>query len=266
MNDTNKVRLANLEAVAEMRRAELVAARKPLNEAYKRVFAEVVAASGVSGYALSLNEKGEVYDFSTPELSGEIDGKRLHDIHCYFRNDRWDDASDEPRRLSFNTTCFGDVKVGDAVGVAYCVMVGYLASNLQSIQDALDSLPEWEAYRTAKRFFDAAYYEAEGMKRKMKEEARAEKEAAVLKRLVPEAVLAFDFERSWDDEKGEYRLVGVKTKTVEKVTPHFVFFKGDCRRYKKAYVLADILVGLSDGGWSFAEDIDMSQFPLPFKY
>lgn len=266
MNDTNKVRLANLEAVAEMRRAELVAARKPLNEAYKRVFAEVVADSGVSGYALSLDEEGNVYDFNTPELSGEIDGKRLHDIHCYFRNDRWDDTSDEPRRLSFNTTCFGDVKVGDAVGVAYCVMVGYLASNLQSIQDALDALPEWEAYRTAKRFYDAAYYEAEGLKRKMKEEAQAAKEAAVLKRLVAGAEVARMYDGHYDFERNVHVRTGVITKKVEKVTNKLVFFENDYRQHKKADVVAQIICGLDKGGWSFAEDVDMSQFPCPFKY
>jgi len=262
--NANEVRLANLKAVAEMRRAELYCIRKGLTSQMAKIIEDAVAASGVSGFALRKGEDGELRDIDYMTLEGEIDGERLHDIDLYFRNDSWRDAEEgNPRVLSVSTCCFGTIKAGDKGGIAYCALMGYLVTHLQEMQDALNAIPEWEAYRRAHRIYSISSNEAEAFERKLAEEAKAARLAEVEKRLVAGAVLATEKIRRYDCEKRQSIYIGVSTKVVEKVTAKLVFFKDEYRQYKKADVLELLAKGLEKGGWSFASDVDMKQFPCP---
>lgn len=264
----NEVRLANLRAVAEMRRAELRRIHTGVTRQIAKVIEDAVAASGVGGYALRKGEDGELHDTEYMTLKGEIDGERLHDIDIHFSNDPWREGEeDNPRVLSVNTCCFGNIKAGDKSGVAYCVIMGYLATHLQEIQDALNSIPDWDAYDRARRVYSISRNEAEAFERKLKQEAEAARLAEVEKRLVAGAEIATAYERKYDCDKRQSFYTGVEKKVVEKVTNKLVFFKGEFRQRKKADVLAYLVKGLDLEshlyGWSFAEDIDMTQFPRP---
>lgn len=262
----NEVRLANLQAVAEMRRAELACIHAGVTRQMAKIIEDAVAASGVSGYALRKGKDGELRDSEYMTLDGEIDGERLHDIDLYFRNDSWrDEEEGENRVLSVNTCCFGSVKAGDKSGVAYCVLMGYLVTHLQEIQDALNAIPEWEAYMRSRRIYHISQREADEFSRKLKEEAKAARFAEVEKCLVVGAVVATEKVRRYDCEKGQSLYVGIHTLEVEKVTNKLVFFRGNCHQFKKADVLELLAKGLEKGGWSFAADVDMTQFPCPVE-
>lgn len=260
----NEVRLANLKAVAEMRRAELACVHTGVTRQMAKVIEDAVAASGVGGYALRKGKDGELPDTDYMVLCGEIDGERLHDIDLSFLHETWRDMEEgNPRVLSVNTCCFGKVKAGDKSGVAYCVLMGYLVAHLQEIQDALNAIPEWEAYARARRVYSISRNEAEAFERKLREEAESARLAEIEKRLVVGAVIASEKVRRYDSEKGQYIYIGVSKKVVEKVTAKLVFFKDEYRQYKKADVLGFLSSGLEKGRWSYAEDVDMSKFPCP---
>lgn len=262
----NEVRLANLQAVAEMRRAELACIRTGVARQVAKIIEDAVAASGVSGYALRKDESGELRDMDYMTLDGKIDGERLHDIDLHFLHDTWRDMEEgSPRTLSVNTCCFGSIKAGDKSGVAYCVLMGYLATHLQEIQDALNAIPEWEAYTRSSRIYHISQREADEFSRKLKEEATAARLAEVEKRLVVGAVVATEKVRRYDCEKHQSIYTGVSTMEVERVTAKLVFFKDSYRQYKKADVLNFLATGLEKGGWSFAADVDMTKFPCPVE-
>lgn len=263
----NEIRLANLKAVADMRRAELRRIHAVVTRQIAKVVEDAVAASGVGGYALRKGEDGELHDTEYMTLKGEIDGERLHDIDLYYRDDSWcDEGGDNPRVLSVNTCCFGNIKAGDKSGVAYCVIMGYLATHLQEIQDALNAIPEWEAYDRARRIRSISRREAEEFERKLKEEAESARLAEIEKRLVVGAVVAKEKVRRYDFEKRQSVYTGISTLEVEKVTAKLVFFKDSYRQHKKADVLKCLATGLDKGGWSFASDVDMTQFPRPANH
>ena len=258
----NEVRLANLQAAAEMRRAELARNSSAVASQVMKVVEDAVAASGVSGYALRKDENGGLRDAERMTLCGKIDGERLHDIDICFRRD-WLDKEGTPRVFEVNTCCFGAVKAGDKRSVAYCVLMGYFATHLQEIQDALNAIPEWEVYDRSRRVYYISRNEAEAFERKMADEAKAARLAEVEKRLVVGAVVATEKVRRYDCEKHQSIYTGVSTMEVEKVTAKLVFFKDSYRQYKKADVLNFLAIGLEKRGWSFAADVDMSQFPCP---
>ena len=263
----NEVRLENLKAVATMRRAELARVHTDVTRQIAKVIEDAVADSGVGGYALRKGEDGELHDTEYMTLKGEIDGERLHDIDIHFSNDPWREGEeDNPRVLSVNTCCFGNIKAGDKSGVAYCVIMGYLATHLQEIQDALNSIPDWDAYDRARRVYSISRNEAEAFERKLKQEAEAARLAEVEKRLVAGAEVAYVYETKWDAEKDMRVITGVRTKVVEKVTAKLVFFKDEYRQYKKAEVLNWLAKGLDERGMSFTADIDMTQFPRPANH
>jgi hypothetical protein len=258
---TNEIRLANLKSVAEMRRAELRRIHTGVTRQIAKVVEDAVAASGVGGYALRKGEDGELHDTEYMTLKGEIDGERLHDIDMHFSNDPWREGEDNnPRVLSVNTCCFGNIKAGDKSGVAYCVIMGYLATHLQEIQDALNSIPEWEAYDRARRVYSISRNEAEAFERKLAEEAKTARRAEIEKRLVVGAEIAYAHDVQWSKDEGRI-FTGVRTKVIEKVTAKLLFFKGDNRQYKKEEALGLLSKGVNRCGWSFAADVDITQFP-----
>ena len=262
----NEVRLANLQAVAEMRRAELACIRTGVARQMAKIIEDAVAASGVSGYALRKDESGELRDIDYMTLEGKIDGERLHDIDLRFLYDTWSDEEEGKNRvLSVDTCCFGSIKAGDKSGVAYCVLMGYLATHLQEIQDALNAIPELEAFTRSSRIYRISQREADEFSRKLKEESTAARLAKLEERLVVGAVVATEKVRRYDCEKHQSFYTGVRTMEVDRVTEKLVFFKGSCRQYKKADVLKFLATGLEKRGWSFAADVDMTQFRCPIE-
>lgn len=265
----NEVRLANLEAAAEMRRADLIAAKTPLAEGIKKVIEDAIAASGANGYAVATDEEGKLHDLEYINIEGALDGERLHDIDCRLRREYGEPLA-EPLHFSFNTCCFGDIGVGDKVGIAYAILLAHLATHVEEIEDALNALPYWDEYNRACEVYSISRREAEEFKRKMKEDEKNAALAKVEKRLVVGAEIATAYERRYDCDKHQSFYTGVEKKVVEKVTNKLVFFKGEFRQRKKADVLAYLVKGLDLEshlyGWSFAEDIDMSQFPRPANH
>lgn len=253
----NEVRLANLKAVAEMRRDEFCCIHARLIKQMATIIEDAVAASGVSGYALQKDNVGELYDIDYMRLGGEIDGKRLHSVDLYFRHESWNDTEEgKPRILSLNPCCFGTFNAGNKCGVAYFVLMGYLAAHLQEIQDALNAIPEWEAYTRARRVYTVSRGEVEESERKLAEEAKTARRAEIEKRLVVGAEVVVGYESKWDYEKGDITK-GVRVLTVEKVTNKLIFFKDD-RQYKKDYVLLSLARGIDNGGFSYLADIDLT--------
>lgn len=258
----NEVRLANLQAVAEMRRAELACIRTGVARQMAKIIEDAVAASGVSGYALQKDNDGEIYDIDYMRLGGEIDGKRLHSVDLYFRHESWNDTEEgKSRILSLNPCCFGTFNAGNKCGVAYFVLTGYLAAHLQEIQDALNAIPEWETYARARRVYTVSRGEVEEFERKLAEEAKAARRAEIEKRLVVGAEVVVGHERKWDCEKGDI-IKGVRVLTVEKVTNKLVFFKDEYRQYKKDYVLRSLARGIDNGGFSYLADIDLTNIAI----
>ena len=258
----NEIRLANLQAAAEMRRAELDCIRAGVTRQMAKIIEDAVVASGVSGYTLRKGKDGGFRDAEYMTLEGKIDGERLHDIEIYFRRD-WGAGDGESRIFSVSTCCFGSVNVGNKVGIAYCALVGYLATHLQEIQDALNAIPEWEAYQRSCRIYSVSRHEADDFSRKLKEEAKAARLAKIEKRLIVGAVIAIDRIRRYDCEKQQPVYTGIRTLEIEKITPKLVFFKDNRHQYKKAEVLTFLARGLEQDGWSFAADVDTAQFPYP---
>lgn len=261
----NEVRLANLQAAAEMRRAELARNSSAVASQVMKVVENAIAASGVNGYALRKDENGGLRDAERMTLCGKIDGERLHDIDICFRRGWGAEDENEPRAFSVSTCCFGSVTTDNKVGIAYCVLVGYLAAHLQEIQDALNAIPEWEVYDRSRRVYYISRNEAEAFERKMADEAKAARLAEVEKRLVVGAVVATEKIRRYDIKKHQSFYIGVKTMVIEKVTAKLVFFKSEYRQYKKADVLELLAKGLEKGGWSFEANVDMSKFPCPVE-
>ena len=196
MNSINKneVRLANLEAAAEMRRAELMAIRQPLSLAIAKVINDAIAASGSTKYALRLDEGGIIRDFEYMTIDGKGGDDRLVSIDLYYRHDTWEDRRNgKPRVLSFSTCGFGTVKAGDTRGVAYCLLLGYLAAHLKEMEDAINAIPEWAAYERALEIYNVSRDEAGDFAARLKEEARAAALAKAEERLVVGAEVAFYF-------------------------------------------------------------------------
>ncbi len=260
----NEVRLANLKASADKRRAEFCDIRAEVTRQIAKIIEDAVAASGVSGYTLRKGENGELRDTEYMTLDGEIDGERLHDIDLYYRNDSWRDEDGGERVFSVNTCCFGRVKAGDKSGVAYYLLMGYLVTHLQEIQDALNAIPDWEAYNRSRRIYHISRNDAEAFERKMDAEAKMAKEAAVLERLMEGAEIAVHYTTDFDLVRGVHVLTGIKIMTVEKVTNKLVFFKDRRGQNKKADVVANLVRGIDNCGWSFAADVDMA-FPRDCK-
>jgi hypothetical protein len=262
---TNDIRLENLKAAAEMRRAELMAIRQPLSLAIAKVINDAIAASGSTKYALR-SDGCIIRDFEYMAIDGKDGDDRLVSIDLYYRHDTWEDRRNgKPRVLAFNTCGFGTVKAGDTKGVAYCLLVGYLAAHLQEIQDALNAIPDWEAYERARRFYDVSSRELMEFERKLADEAKTARHAEIEKRLVVGAVVATQKVRKYDFDKRQSFYTGVSTMEVERVTAKLVFFKDAYRQYKKADVLNFLATGLEKRGWSFAADVDMTQFPCPVE-
>jgi hypothetical protein len=256
---TNDIRLENLKAAAEMRRAELMAIRQPLSLAIAKVINDAIAASGSTKYALR-SDGCIIRDFEYMAIDGKDGDDRLVSIDLYYRHDTWEDRRNgKPRVLAFNTCGFGTVKAGDTKGVAYCLLVGYLAAHLQEIQDALNAIPDWEAYERARRFYDVSSRELMEFERKLADEAKTARRAEIEKRLVVGAWIAYAHETEWKEDGRVF--TGVRTKVIEKVTAKLLFFKGDNRQYKKEEVLGLLSKGVNRCGWSFAADVDMTQFP-----
>lgn len=265
MNSINKneVRLANLEAAAEMRRAELMAIRQPLSLAIAKVINDAIAASGSTKYALRLDDGGFLRDFECMTIDGKDDGDRLVSIDLYYRHDTWEDRRNgKPRILAFSTCGFGTVKAGDTKGVAYCLLLGYLAAHLKEMEDAINAIPEWAAYERALEIYNVSRDEAGDFAALLKEEAHAAALAKVEERLVVGAEVAFSYDVMYDFDRHVDVVKGVHTRKVEKVTNKLVFFENEYKQYKKADVLADLVRGLDNHGWSFAADVDMSRFPF----
>ena len=256
----NEVRLANLEAACEMRRAELMEIYKPLSVAVTEVLDKAIASSGSTKYRVITDDKGILRDLEVISIDGRDDSDRLVSIDAYFRRD-WCADESKPRQFAFQTCGFGTVKAGDTKGVAYCLLVGYLAAHVQEIQDALNAIPEWADYDRALAAYRVTCREAEEFSRKMKEDAKNAAIAEVEKRLVVGAVVATQKVRKYDFDKSQSFYTGVSTMEVERVTAKLVFFKDAYRQYKKADVLNYLATGLEKGGWSFAADVDMSRFP-----
>ena len=263
MNDTDRIRLANLEAVADMRRAEMLAVFKPLAASVAKVINDAVAASGYNKYAVAVDKDGDLRDIEWINVEGEDDGERLIGIDISFRRK---DYNDSKRVFSFGTCAFGNVKAGDRRGIAYCTVIGHLAAHAQEIDDALNAIPEWKAYDSAYRIWCISRSDAEALAKQIKDEEAKEARAKVEERLVVGAEIAVTYNTKWDCEKCDSVVTGVHTMTVEKVTKKLVFFAGHFRQYKKDEVCAAIVNGIDKGGWSFASDIDMTQFPCPSKH
>lgn len=261
MNDTNKVRLANLEAVADMRRAEMLAVYKPLAASVAKVINDAIAASGYTKYAVDVDENGYIRDIEWMNLEGEDDGERLIEIHLSFRKG----YGESKRVFSFDTCAFGRVNAGDRRGIAYCTVLGYLAAHAQEIDDALNAIPEWEAFDNAYRIWRISRSDAEALAKTIEVEEMNAARAKVEERLVVGAEIAITYHTKWDDEKSKTILTGVYKMTVEKVTKKLVFFKGVYRQHKKDDVCTALARGIEKGGWSFASDVDMTQFPRPAK-
>jgi hypothetical protein len=255
---TNEIRLANLKAVYAMRRAEAEVAYRKVSCAATKIIENAVAHSAITGYALRKDENGLV-DFDIMELCGRNHrGEELVSISLYFRR-RLRENESPNRVLMLGTSCFGNVTASDEKGIAYCLLLGYLAAHLQEIQDALNAIPDWEAYERARRFYDVSSRELMEFERKLADEAKTARRAEIEKRLVVGAWIAYAHETEWKEDGRVF--TGVRTKVIEKVTAKLLFFKGDNRQYKKEEVLGLLSKGVNRCGWSFAADVDMTQFP-----
>ena len=259
----NEVRLANLEAAAEMRRAELMAIFQPLSLSVAKVLNDAIAASGSTKYAVR-TDGGNLRDTEWIEIEGVDEGDRLVGVTVHLRKaSYWDESVEgdkaSERVFSFSTCGFGDVKAGDTKGVAYCLLVGYLAAHATEIQNALNAIPEWKNYDRAVRIYHFSDGEARAFAQQMKVDAENAACAKAEERLVVGAEIAVDYEKKWDCEKCESVITGVRVKTVEKVTNKLVFFKDDYHRYNKADVCYKLVRGLEKGGYSYAADVDLSK-------
>lgn len=264
MNSINKneVRLANLEAAAEMRRAELMAIRQPLSLAIAKVINDAIAASGSTKYALRTDDSGFIRDFEYMTIDGKDDGERLVSIDLYYRHDSWEDRrAGKPRVLAFSTCGFGTVKAGDTRGMAYCLLLGYLAAHLKEMEDAINAIPEWAAYERALEVYNVSRDEAGDFAIRLKTEAHMAAIAKAEERLVVGAEVAYSYDGGYDFDRHVNVVTGVRTRKVKKVTNKLVFFENEYKQYKKVDVLADLVRGLDNHGWSFAADVDMSRFP-----
>jgi len=172
------------------------------------------------------------------QVGAKLDGKERA-FELYFK-----DYGTAERKLGINFPCFGTFMSDDKVSVAFCKLLGFFASNMESIEADLVSSEQarelYAAYTTARDELMDLRHRRDCQERDAREAARRAEIERIAAKLVPGAKLRVGW--SWDKQPAYDEIA--------RVTPKCIFRQHGygCRERKE-----DVINSILTGKWDIAE-------------
>lgn len=170
----------------------------------KSVIEKWLERSGVNGAGIM-----HVAD-SYVQVGAKLDGKERA-FELYFK-----DYGTAERKLGINFPCFGTFMSDDKASVAFCKLLSWFASNMESIEADLVSSEQarelYAAYKAARDELMDLRYRRDCQERDAREAARRAEIERIASKLVPGAKLRVGW--SWDKQPAYDEIARVTSKCI----------------------------------------------------